>query len=91
VQFQDGRAWLDACPWCDNTIVLAHCSGLRLRLCRYSVPYRDALVLGRYSRIVVNVWRGESQLYCTAWFPPGKPPRGRLYSEHLCGIARRGL
>lgn len=56
------------------------------RLSRFAVPYRDAEVLAKY-RTVFNVWPGQRQLYVSFWSPTtGRPSRGRLYAEHICGF-----
>jgi hypothetical protein len=90
VRFTEGRAYIALCPLvrCEVPIIEAHAEGMTLRMSRWSVPYRDAMVLQRYERIVVNVWEGESQLYAVLWsYTSGKPDRGRLYARHICGIA----
>ncbi len=87
MSWQDGRAWLTPCTRCDELVVLAHCEGIKLILSRHAVPLKDAMVLGKYSRILINLWVGTTQIYASAWYPSyGRPSRGRIYAEHLCDV-----
>lgn len=87
----DGRAQIINCRRCDEPVIDAYCDGVTTRLSRFSVPFKDALILGKYGRIVFNVWIGVAGLY-VAYFQTspstGPPERGRLYSHHYC-VGRR--
>lgn len=85
----EGGARVENCPRCDEPTLKAYCDGIYMRLSRFSVPYADARVLGKYGRIVFNIYKGATRLYVSCWFPTeGRPDRGRLYSQHFC-ISRR--
>lgn len=87
----EGRAQIVNCRRCDEPIIEAFTDGLTVRLSRFSVPYKDALILGKYGRIVFNVWIAVVGLR-VAYFhvsPKAEPPEsGRLYSQHYC-VGRR--
>jgi hypothetical protein len=86
VRFTEGRAWIDRCPRCERPIIEAHVDGMKLRFSTRAVPYADAVVLSRYTRIVVNVWIGITQLWVGAWHHMSeRPSKGRLYALHSCG------
>jgi hypothetical protein len=87
----DGRAIIVNCSRCDEPIIEGNSDGLTVRLSRFSVPFKDAMVLGKYGRIVFNVWIGVSGLYVSYFHvsPKAEPPdSGRLYSNHYC-VGRR--
>jgi hypothetical protein len=85
----DGSARIINCPRCDEPILDTFCDGIVMRLSRFSVPYPDALILGKYGRLCFNVYRGLTRLYVSAWFPTeGRPDKGRLYSQHFCSCRR---
>lgn len=85
----DGQARIDNCPYCDEPIIKVFCDGMNDRLSRFSVPLSHAMILGRYGRIVFNVYKGLTRLNVSAWFPDqGRPDRGRLYSQHFCTCRR---
>jgi hypothetical protein len=86
MRFTEGRAWIVKCdfPPCEHPIIEAHVYGLKLRLSTKAIPYKDALVVQKYERIVVNIWKGALQLYATAWFKEEGPvKRGHLYVQHI--------
>lgn len=88
-QVIDGSARVGNCPRCDEPTLEAFCDGIKTRLSRFSVPLSHALVLGKYGRLVFNVHKGLTRLYCSYWSPDqGRPDRGRLYSQHFC-VSRR--
>lgn len=77
------------CPRCDELILNCQCDGVSYRLSRFSIPYADALTLGKYGRLVWNVWAGVKGLRCAPWFPPdGRPAKGSLYTQHFCRSRR---
>lgn len=85
----DGTAAIGNCTRCDEPIINVLADGIKVRLSRFSVPQRDASILGKYGRIVFNVWKGPTVLRASAWFPSqGRPDEGRLYSQHFCHIRR---
>lgn len=85
----DGRAQIVNCRRCDEPIIEASCDGMTVRLSRFSVPYKDARILGKYGRLTFNVWQGVSGLYAVYWHPSeDRPEKGRLYSQHFC-VGRR--
>jgi hypothetical protein len=89
VRFQEGRAWIVPCPIarCQIPVIEAHVSGMKFYLSRWSVPYRDAIVLLRYERILVNIRNGASLLHAEGWWITyGPPDSGRLYARHICGL-----
>lgn len=84
----DGGGFVGNCPKCDEPVIDVFCDGVHSRLSRFSVPLCDAMVLGKYGRLIWNVWKG-SRLYCCQWFPDeGRPDRGRLYTQHFCTCRR---
>lgn len=85
-RYTDGRAWLDKCALsiCETPVIEAHVDGLILRLDTKAVPYEDALILNKYREIVINIWKGPTQFWATAWFwDLGKPDKGHLYIQHV--------
>ena len=63
--------------------------GLKLRLDTKAVPWKDALILGKYDRLLVNIWKGPTQLWAVAWFHwNDKPERGHVYTQHIHGRLR---
>lgn len=88
MRFTEGRAWFSVCPVssCEIPVIEAHVDGLKLRLDTKAVPFKDASVLGKYDRLLVNVWVGATQLWATCWFSwLGKPDKGRIYTQHIHG------
>jgi hypothetical protein len=93
VRFQEGRAWIVGCPKarCQVPVIEAHVYGVKLYLSRWSVPYRHAVILQRYERIVINIRNGVGALYAENWsYTFGRPDDGRLYARHVCGISGKG-
>lgn len=85
----DGSGRIGNCPRCDEPVIDVLCDGIKARLSTRSVPTKDALILGKYGRIVFNVRKGPTRLYASAWFPSqGRPDEGRLYSQHFCRVRR---
>lgn len=87
-RYTEGRAWFSVCPVvrCERPVIEAHVYGLRLRLDTKAVPLKDALVLGKYDRLLVNVWVSPTQLRATAWFPDqGNVDQGHIYTQHVHG------
>lgn len=87
-RYTEGRAWLSKCPVlsCEEPIIEAHVDGLILRLSTKAIPLKDALVFQKYERIVINVWKGPTQLWATAWFRDQKTvDKGHLYVQHIHG------
>lgn len=83
------EAALVNCPRCDELVIAVECNGVTSRLSRTSIPYADALVLGKYGRLVWNVWAGALCLRVSQWFPTdGAPAKGRLYTQHFCGCRK---
>jgi hypothetical protein len=90
-RFEEGRAWLSVCPLvkCERPVIEAHVDGLILRLDTKAVPFKDALILGKYDRLLVNIWKSSTQLWAVNWFHWfGKPDRGHLYTQHVHGRLR---
>lgn len=86
MRYQDGRAWIIGCPRCSRPIVEAHIDGLKWRVSRHAVPYKDAVVLSKYLRPVLNIWAGINVIYATGWFyTSGRPSKGHLFVTHHCG------
>jgi hypothetical protein len=88
MRYTKGRAWLSQCPVlsCEDPVIEAHVDGLILRLDTKAVPYADASILNKYHEIVINVWKGPTQLWATPWFRDlGKPDKGHLYIQHVHG------
>lgn len=88
MRFTEGRAWLSRCPvsYCEEPVIEAHVYGLILRLDTKAVPYSDASILNKYREIVVNVWKGPTQFWATAWFrDQGPPDKGHLFIQHVHG------
>lgn len=85
----DGSAWVINCPKCDEPVLNIYADGIHFRASRFSVPLSDASVLGKYGRIVFNVWKGPTRLYAVYWVPSqGRPDAGRLYTQHFCSVHR---
>lgn len=85
----EGSAWVVNCPRCDEPVLDILSDGIKVRLSRFSVPLPDALILGKYGRLVFNVWKGPTTLRVSAWFPSqGRPDDGRLYTQHFCSVHR---
>lgn len=81
----DGGARIGNCPRCDEPVIDAFCDGIKVRLSRFSVPLSHARILGKYGRLVFNVYKGLTRLYVSCWFPDqGRPDRGWLFSQHYC-------
>ena len=88
MRYTEGRASLDQCPvsTCEAPVIEAHVNGLILRLDTKAVPWTDALILNKYREIVINIWKGPTQFWATAWFrDQGKPDKGHLYIQHVHG------
>jgi hypothetical protein len=88
VRFEEGRAWLSKCPVtsCESPVIEAHVNGLKLRLETKAIPLKDALIFQKYERIVINVWKGATQLYATAWHRDLKDVhKGHLFVQHNHG------
>jgi hypothetical protein len=88
VRYTDGRAWINACPVqvCEEPTIETHVEGLILRLDTKAVSLKDALILNKYREIVINVWKGPTQLWATPWFwDQGQPLKGHLYIQHVHG------
>jgi hypothetical protein len=87
-RFQEGRAWIAECPVqsCASPIIEAHVNGLVVRLSTKAIPLQDALIVQKYERIVINVWKGPTQLWATAWHRDQKTVlKGHLYIQHVHG------
>ena len=85
----EGRAYIGNCRRCDEPVLLACVDGIKLSVSRFSVPYADALIIGRYPLGIFNAWIGIKQIFITTWFPSeGRPARGRLYVCHSCTLRR---
>jgi hypothetical protein len=87
-RFTEGRAWLAKCPLssCESPVIEAHVNGLILRLSTKAIPLKDALIFQKYERIVINVWKGPTQLWATAWHRDQKTvDKGHLYIQHVHG------
>lgn len=87
-RYSEGRAWFNVCPalTCERPVIEAHVDGLILRLDTKAVPLKDALILGKYDRLLVNIWVGPTQLWAISWFDfLGKPDKGRIYTQHIHG------
>lgn len=83
MRYEEGRAWIVGCPVCLIPIVEAHVDGLKLRLSTKAVPIRDAFVIQKYSGIVINIWKGPTQFWATAWFKEQGPvDKGHLFIQH---------
>ena len=86
-RYEAGRAWITGCPVCDIATIEAHTDGLRTRLSTKAIPLEDAKIVQKYSGTVLNVWKGPTQLWVTAWFrDQGKPLKGHLYVPHIHGF-----
>jgi hypothetical protein len=86
MRYTEGRAWLSKCPVsiCESPVIEAHVDGLILRLDTKAVPVKDALILNKYREIVINVWKGPTQLWATPWFWDQKDVlKGHLYIQHV--------
>jgi hypothetical protein len=85
----EGRAQIINCTRCDEPVIESYCDGLTTRLSRFSVPLSDSRILGKYGRLIFNVWQGASGLYVAYWHPTeSRPEKGRLYIPHLCYVRR---
>lgn len=97
--FPEGQAFIGNCRKCDEPVIVSYLGGLKLYLDTVSVPYKDALVLGKYWDIVLNVWPDwytehkvaghPVKFHVTQWAGNNPPSRGRLYIRHLCRIKRK--
>jgi hypothetical protein len=88
MRYTEGRAWLSVCPVtsCERPVIEAHVDGLKLRLDTKAVPLKDAIVLGKYDRLLVCVWKDNLQLTAISWFHfLGKPDKGHIYAQHSHG------
>lgn len=88
MRFTEGRAWLSKCPVmsCEEPVIEAHVDGVKLMLSTKAIPLKDALIFQKYERIVINIWKGESQLWAVAWFRDQKTIlKGHLYIQHIHG------
>lgn len=88
MKFTEGRAWLSSCPvvHCERPVIEAHVDGLKLRLETKAIPLKDATIVEKYGAIVVNVWKGTTQLHAVSWFRDlGKVDKGHLYIQHRHG------
>lgn len=87
MRYTEGRAWIDTCAGCEAPIIEAHVNGLKTRLSTKAVPYKDALVLSKYTWITVNVWIGPTQLWANPWhWDLGKPLKGHIYIPHIHNV-----
>jgi hypothetical protein len=87
-RFTEGRAWISSCPVlsCELPVIEAHVDGLKLRLDTKAVPLKDALILEKYDRLMVAVWKGPTQLWAVSWFGfQGRPDKGHIYTQHKHG------
>jgi hypothetical protein len=85
----EARATITNCNRCDEPIIEARCDGMTVRLSRFSVPWSDARILGKYGRLTFNVWPGAAGLYVSYWHPSeSRPDKGRLYTVHFCHARR---
>lgn len=87
-RFTEGRAWLSQCPVlsCESPVIEAHVNGLTLRLSTKAIPLKDALIFQKYERIVINVWKGPTQFWATAWSRDQKTVlKGHLFIQHVHG------
>jgi len=85
-RYTEGRAWISKCenPRCESPVIEAHVYGTKIRLSTKAVPLRDAEVIQKYQGIVINVWKGPTQLWATPWFrDQGAVLKGRLYIPHI--------
>lgn len=85
---------IEHCPNCGAYVVEGEIAGCPYRLSRFSVPYREALVLAKYGHSLINLWAVPSpvarlrRLEAADWLPPLRPSKGRLYAEHICSVWR---
>jgi len=96
--FPEGVASFAFCRKCDELVVLAHVSGIKEKVDRISIPFKDALVLRKYWGAVFNIWPNWTTQYkqpghpikffVTYWASVSRPARGRLYVQHRCGVKR---
>lgn len=83
MRFTEGRAWIMGCPTCDIAVIEAHVYGVKLRLSTKAISLNDASVIQKYNGIVINIWKGPTQLWATPWFKEQGPvDKGHLYIEH---------
>ena len=94
--FPEGKAFIGLCGRCDEPIIVSFVDGLKLKIDRISIPYKDALVLRKYWDIVLNIWSPVYRhpdkpvvFHATQWATLKPPERGRLYIRHLCQVKRK--
>lgn len=84
MRFEEGRAWIEGCPVCLIPIIEAHVNGMKYRLSTKAIPVKDAIVLSKYRRSVINIWKTPLQFVATAWFWDYKTvDKGHLFIEHI--------
>lgn len=82
-----GHGYLCTCRVCDELIVYLNPGGYIMKVSRFSVPLRDALVLGKYCHLLYIIRITSIGLEVESWFPSmGRPSRGRLYAQHVCQL-----